>query len=100
MPNIMVTANGKAVDMETLRLKNEKTVAVGNMRVNARGDELSPTTGEIVKTREQRMSEHYRLHTTVPSKRQRSPKTTAETAIVDTSVEPTSNVSEDQDDNN
>lgn len=72
MPNIMVTANGKTIDMETLKLKNEKTVAVGNMRVNARGDELSPTTGEIVKTREQRMRDHYRLHSTVPTKRQRN----------------------------
>lgn len=72
MPNIMVTANGNTIDMETLKLKNEKTVAVGNMRVNARGDELSPTTGEVVKTRAQRMTEHYRLHSTVPTKRQRN----------------------------
>jgi hypothetical protein len=75
MPNILVTANGNSIDMETLKLKNEKTVAVGNMRVNARGDELSPTTGEIVKTRSQRMTDHYRLHSTVPTKRQRKTKT-------------------------
>jgi hypothetical protein len=72
MPNIMVTANGNTVDMETLRLKNEKTVAVGNMRVNARGDELSPTTGDVIKTREQKMRDYYKIHSTVPTKRRRN----------------------------
>ena len=32
------TAQGKSVDIEKLRLKNELVPAVGNMRVNARGD--------------------------------------------------------------
>ena len=32
------TAMGKTVDMGALRLKNEKERAVGNMKVNARGD--------------------------------------------------------------
>ena len=34
MPNIVTTAGGKTIDMEALKLKNEKTVAVGNMPVN------------------------------------------------------------------
>ena len=33
---------GKVVDMELLRKRNELTPAVGNARVNARGDELGP----------------------------------------------------------
>lgn len=65
MPNITVTANGVPLDMESLRAQNEKTVAVGNMRVNARGDELN-TAGEISKTRNQRMADYYRVHSTVP----------------------------------
>lgn len=65
MPTIITTANGVPLDMEALRTQNEKTVAVGNMRVNARGDELN-TAGEISKTRNQRMSEYYKLHSTVP----------------------------------
>ena len=52
------TAQGKMVDMESLVLKHELTPAVGNMRVNARGDQLGPG-GKIVKTREELMSEHY-----------------------------------------
>lgn len=34
------TAMGKTVDMGALMLQNEKTRAVGNMNVNARGDKL------------------------------------------------------------
>ena len=32
------SARGKTVDMGALRLKNEQERAVGNMKVNARGD--------------------------------------------------------------
>ena len=91
MPNITVTANGNAIDMEALRLKNEKSVAVGNMKVNARGDEISPTTGEVTRTRNQRMTDYYKLHSTVPTKRQRNQtvEQTATSAELDntTSVE-------------
>lgn len=56
------SALGKPIDMDTLRLANEETIAVGNMKVNARGDELGPG-GKIVKTRNQVMDEYYRLNT-------------------------------------
>lgn len=59
------TANGKLVDMDGLRLANEDTIAVGNMRTNARGDELGPG-GKVVKTRNEKMNENYKLHTMVP----------------------------------
>jgi hypothetical protein len=36
--DIYKSAKGKPVDMGALRLKNEKERAVGNMKVNARGD--------------------------------------------------------------
>ena len=39
---------GKAIDMDLLRQRNELTPAVGNVRVNARGDELGPG-GKIIK---------------------------------------------------
>jgi hypothetical protein len=42
---------GKEVDMHKLVMQNEMTVAVGNIRVNARGDELGPG-GKIIKKRE------------------------------------------------
>lgn len=49
---------GKAVDMDLLRQRNELTPAVGNARVNARGDELGPG-GKIIKKREDVMKEYY-----------------------------------------
>jgi hypothetical protein len=55
---------GKEVDMEKLNLKNEMTPAVGNMKVNARGDELGKA-GKIVKTREEVLADYYKKN---PSK--------------------------------
>lgn len=49
---------GKSVDMDLLRKRNELTPAVGNARVNARGDELGPG-GQIIKKREDVVAEHY-----------------------------------------
>jgi hypothetical protein len=49
---------GIPVDMELLRKKNELTPAVGNARVNARGDELGPG-GKIIKKREEIIREYY-----------------------------------------
>jgi hypothetical protein len=49
---------GKIVDMDLLRKKNELTPAVGNARVNARGDELGPG-GKIVRKREDIIREYY-----------------------------------------
>jgi|TARA_B110000503_G_C7009296_1_gene354946 hypothetical protein len=52
------TAKGKVVDMDMLRQRNELTPAVGNSRVNARGDEIGPG-GVIVRTREEIIKEYY-----------------------------------------
>lgn len=49
---------GKVVDMELLRKKNELVPAIGNARVNARGDELGPG-GKIVRKREDIVKAHY-----------------------------------------
>jgi hypothetical protein len=56
------TALGKVIDMDNIRLANEDVIAIGNMKVNARGDELG-AGGEVVKTRNQVMDEYYRLNT-------------------------------------
>jgi hypothetical protein len=60
------TALGKVVDMDNLRLANEETIAIGNMKVNARGDELGPG-GKILRTRNQIMDEYYKLNTPMPT---------------------------------
>lgn len=58
------TAMGKSIDMDRVRLENETTIAIGNMRTNARGDELGQG-GQIVKTRAQIMQEYYSLNVPV-----------------------------------
>ena len=55
------TMQGKMVDMDMLRKKNELTQAVGNAKVNARGDELGPG-GKIIKKREDVVKEYYESH--------------------------------------
>lgn len=52
------TMQGKMIDMEKLSRQNELMPAIGNMRVNARGDELGPG-GQIVRKREDVVSEYY-----------------------------------------
>jgi hypothetical protein len=49
---------GREVDLDKLRNKNETTLAVGNARVNARGDEIG-AGGKIIKKREDIMAEYY-----------------------------------------
>ena len=58
------TARGEAVDMDMIRLSNESTIAIGNMKTNARGDQLGPG-GKVVKNRAQVMQEYHRLNTSV-----------------------------------
>lgn len=59
---------GKEVDIDKLRMRNEMTLAVGNARVNARGDELG-AGGKIIRKREDVMSEYHKNHPdTVPTK--------------------------------
>jgi len=53
---IYKTARGKEVDMIKLVKQNEMAVAVGNAKVNARGDKLGPG-GQIVKRREEIIAE-------------------------------------------
>jgi rRNA maturation endonuclease Nob1 len=58
MKRIYRTMQGKEIDMEQLMARNETMPAVGNVRVNARGDELGPD-GKIIKTREAVLAEYY-----------------------------------------
>jgi hypothetical protein len=52
------TMQGREIDFDQLRLKNEMTLAVGNARVNARGDEVGPG-GKIIRKREDIMTEYH-----------------------------------------
>ena len=52
------TMQGRMVDIEKLRGANESVQAVGNMKVNARGDVLG-AGGSVVKKKEKVMKEYY-----------------------------------------
>ena len=65
MSKIHRSARGDAVDMDMIRLSNESTIAIGNMKTNARGDQLG-AGGQVVKTRGEIMQEYHRLNTKIP----------------------------------
>jgi hypothetical protein len=52
------TMLGKEIDMEKLMAANELMPAIGNMKINARGDELGPG-GRIIRKREDVLNAYY-----------------------------------------
>lgn len=58
MGKVYRSMQGRMVDMEKLMNQNELMPAVGNVKVNARGDELGQG-GKIVRKREEIMAEYY-----------------------------------------
>ena len=67
------SAGGKNVDMGALRLQNEKVRAVGNMRVNARGDEINDNN-EVIRTRNEQVNKQYQTQTRMPLPSSKDPK--------------------------
>lgn len=55
---IYKTMQGREIDMDALLAKNETMPAVGNVRMNARGDELG-AGGQVLRTREEVVAEYY-----------------------------------------
>lgn len=55
---IYKSMQGKVVDMDALLAKNETMPAVGNAKMNARGDELGPG-GKIIRKREDAVAAYY-----------------------------------------
>ena len=56
--DVYKSARGKPVDMGALRLKNEKERAVGNMKVNARGDVIDDA-GLVTHAKPQQLHKQY-----------------------------------------
>lgn len=52
------TNKGKVIDMETLIAQHQDTPAMGNMRVNAKGDVIG-RDGQIVQKSEERVRNYY-----------------------------------------
>jgi hypothetical protein len=67
------SAGGKNVDMGALRLQNEKVRAVGNMRVNARGDEINDNN-EVIRTRNEQVNKQYQTQTRMPLPSSKDPQ--------------------------
>lgn len=59
------TAQGKTVDMGRLMLQNENVRAVGNMNVNARGDQLDDSN-RVVATKPAQVNQQYNRQTSNP----------------------------------
>jgi hypothetical protein len=57
---IYKTVKGKSIDIEKLKLANESTIAVGNMKVNARGDELG-AGGKVIAGKNQLADQAYNV---------------------------------------
>lgn len=60
---IYKSAMGRTVDMGALMLENENTRAVGNMKVNARGDLLNDAN-KVVETKNKQVQRHYQRQVT------------------------------------
>jgi ribosomal protein L27 len=65
MTRIYQTAKGKMIDIDRLKLANENAIAVGNMKVNARGDKIGPG-GKVVTGRNAVMDQLYAVPDSVP----------------------------------
>ena len=81
------TANGKRINIDAIVSQNEESIAIGNMRVNARGDELGPG-GKIERTREKVMADYYKLNTPVATDLVATPRESTKKDLVDDWVEP------------
>ena len=58
-----VSYRGATIDMESLSRENEKIPAIGNMKVNARGDQIN--RGVITKTADQIARDNHRVQTII-----------------------------------
>ena len=66
------THKGHLIDMDALRMMNATSVAVGNGKMNARGDTLGKG-GLIIKTREQKSNEYYQEQVKTQTQMNESP---------------------------
>ena len=102
MKRVYTTANGKQINLDALIAENENTIAVGNMKVNARGDQLGPG-GKITANKNQVMQEYYKLSTPVAVDTIENTQSKKQKNLEDDWVEPTvdnTNSTEDHEETN
>lgn len=83
-----VTYRGATLDMDSIRRENEKVPAIGNMRVNARGDQIKG--GQITKTADQIARENHRVQSAIISTGLKGPQPDASGISLDTQKTPAS----------
>ena len=88
MKRVYTTANGKQLNLDALIAQNESTIAVGNMKVNARGDHLGPG-GKIETGKNQVMQDYYKLNTPVAVDTVEAASTKKQKTLEDDWIEPT-----------
>ena len=74
-----ITNKGKTIDMEAMRAQNEKTVAAGNMKVNAKGDVVK--RGQVVQTAKERVTPSYTKVTQVADASLKKPLRKEDTTV-------------------
>ena len=74
------SAKGKTIDMEAMRVANEKTVAAGNMKVNAKGDRIEG--GKVVQTAKERVKPSYETVTQTAEVSMKKPLSRSDAAEV------------------
>jgi hypothetical protein len=84
---VYTTANGKRINIDAIVAQNEESIAIGNMRVNARGDELGPG-GKIERTKEKVMADYYKLNTPVATDHVPKSREAPKKDLVDDWIEP------------
>jgi len=84
---VYTTANGKTINIDAIISQNEDSIAIGNMRVNARGDELGPG-GKVVRSKDKVMQDYYKLNTPIASDHIPQPRESVKADLVDDWIEP------------
>lgn len=77
-----VTYRGATLDMDSIRRENERVPAIGNMQVNARGDQIKG--GQITKTADQIARENHRVQSAVVNTGLKGPIPAAPTPVLET----------------
>ena len=73
MKRVYTTANGKRVNIDAIISQNEETIAVSNMKVNARGDQLGPG-GVVEVSKSKMMADYYKLNSPVAVDKEIEPR--------------------------
>lgn len=76
-----VSYRGVTIDMDSIRRENEKTTAIGNMKVNAKGDQIKG--GKVTKTADQIARENHRVQTAIVNKGLKGPVPTPPANLIE-----------------